>query len=118
MSTEDSLMHYGTPRHSGRYPWGSGKDPYQSARTFKQNYQELKDQGFTEKEIADAFGMSTTQLRADKSLAKDQVRAADAALAQRLKDRGMSTSAIGRQMGKMSLPFVLCLMSKEKSEPR
>lgn len=24
------LAHYGTPRHSGRYPWGSGKDPYQS----------------------------------------------------------------------------------------
>lgn len=24
------LCHYGTPRHSGRYPWGSGKNPYQS----------------------------------------------------------------------------------------
>ena len=24
------LVHYGTPRHSGRYPWGSGKEPYQS----------------------------------------------------------------------------------------
>ena len=23
------LEHYGTPRHSGRYPWGSGKNPYQ-----------------------------------------------------------------------------------------
>lgn len=22
---KDILMHYGTPRHSGRYPWGSGK---------------------------------------------------------------------------------------------
>ena len=26
---EDELAHYGTPRHSGRYPWGSGDDPYQ-----------------------------------------------------------------------------------------
>lgn len=25
----DYLAHYGTPRHSGRYPWGSGKKPRQ-----------------------------------------------------------------------------------------
>ena len=25
---DDELMHYGTPRHSGRYPWGSGENPY------------------------------------------------------------------------------------------
>lgn len=24
----ESLAHYGTPRHSGRYPWGSGENPY------------------------------------------------------------------------------------------
>ena len=27
------LVHYGTPRHSGRYPWGSGEHPRQSERT-------------------------------------------------------------------------------------
>ena len=26
----DHLEHYGLPRRSGRYKWGSGKDPYQS----------------------------------------------------------------------------------------
>lgn len=26
----DLLMHFGIPRRSGRYPWGSGKEPYQS----------------------------------------------------------------------------------------
>ena len=25
----DEMYHYGTPRHSGRYPWGSGDNPYQ-----------------------------------------------------------------------------------------
>ena len=25
----DELVHYGTKRHSGRYPWGSGNQPYQ-----------------------------------------------------------------------------------------
>ncbi|HAU85220.1 MAG TPA: hypothetical protein DCW90_06875 [Lachnospiraceae bacterium] len=29
--TDDHLAHYGMPRRSGRYKWGSGKDPYQSA---------------------------------------------------------------------------------------
>ena len=24
---DDILMHYGIPRRSGRYPWGSGKEP-------------------------------------------------------------------------------------------
>lgn len=28
------IIHYGTPRHSGRYPWGSGKDPYQRNSEF------------------------------------------------------------------------------------
>lgn len=26
---EDELYHYGTKRHSGRYPWGSGERPFQ-----------------------------------------------------------------------------------------
>lgn len=95
---DDVLVHYGTPRHSGRYPWGSGKNPYQRAKTFRANYQELKSQGLTEKEIAEAFGMSTTKLREENSLAKAEKRAGDAALALKLKDQGMSNMAIGRQM--------------------
>ena len=27
---EDILMHYGMPRRSGRYPYGSGENPYLS----------------------------------------------------------------------------------------
>ena len=26
--SEEDLAHYGTPRHSGRFAWGSGKNPY------------------------------------------------------------------------------------------
>lgn len=26
---EEILMHHGMPRRSGRYPWGSGDNPYQ-----------------------------------------------------------------------------------------
>lgn len=72
---EDNLMHYGTPRHSGRYPWGSGDNPYQRSGDFLSRIEELKNQGLTETEIAQAMGMSTTQYRAQKSLAKDERRA-------------------------------------------
>ena len=31
---EDILMHYGVKRRSGRYPWGSGDNPYQHGGDF------------------------------------------------------------------------------------
>ena len=33
-SDSDILEHYGTKRHSGRYPWGSGDNPYQHSGDF------------------------------------------------------------------------------------
>ena len=29
LDNENELYHYGTKRHSGRYPFGSGERPYQ-----------------------------------------------------------------------------------------
>ena len=52
---EDELMHEGVKRRSGRYPWGSGEDPYQHEDFYKR-YLDLKNSGFTEKEIADSMG--------------------------------------------------------------
>ena len=47
----DSLEHYGTKRHSGRYPWGSGENPYQRSGDFLSRVEELEKSGkFTEKE--------------------------------------------------------------------
>lgn len=34
LDRDDILMHYGTKRHSGRYPWGSGENPYQHSGDF------------------------------------------------------------------------------------
>ena len=49
MTNEDFLEHYGTKRHSGRYPWGSGDDPYQhNSRDFLGRIEELKKSGWTE----------------------------------------------------------------------
>lgn len=42
---EDILMHYGMPRRSGRYPYGSGENPYQHSGDFLSRVQELKKSG-------------------------------------------------------------------------
>ena len=58
---EDILMHIGVPRRSGRYPWGSGKNPNQRTGDFISRVQELKKKGnLTEIEIAKAVGLKTT----------------------------------------------------------
>ena len=69
----DELMHYGMPRRSGRYPWGSGEDPYQHGGDFLSRVDELKKQGWTEtpENIKEAFGLTTTQYRTEKARAKD-----------------------------------------------
>lgn len=92
------LLHYGTPRHSGRYPWGSGKDPQRSTSLLGQ-IEELKRKGLSETDIAKGLGLTTTQLRAQKSIAKNEKRKADMAMATRLHEKGMSNVAIGKRMG-------------------
>lgn len=95
---EKDIRHYGTPRHSGRYPWGSGKNP-QRNKNFLQRADELKKQGLTEKQIAEAFNMSTGQYRAQRSLAKNEQQKEDIRRVQELKDAGNSIAAISRETG-------------------
>lgn len=49
------LQHYGTPRHSGRYPWGSGKNPFQSEQSMMRYIDTQLKNGKTESEIANEF---------------------------------------------------------------
>ena len=93
------LAHYGVKRKSGRYPWGSGKDPHQHSGDLLSAIKDLKAKGLSETEIAKGLGMTTTQLRAQKSIAKNEKRKADVAMVARLKEKGMSNTAIGRRMG-------------------
>jgi arsenate reductase-like glutaredoxin family protein len=93
----EGFGHYGTPRHSGRYPWGSGDNPYQRNASFLGKVEQLsKAKGpdgkklFTEKQIAEAMGMNTSELRKRKSLANAENRAYEASEAKRLKEKGMS----------------------------
>ena len=93
------LMHYGIPRRSGRYPWGSGENPYQSARDFLGRVDEYRAKGMSEVEIAQSLGLSTTALRAKITVANAERTKSDAAQAHRLKEKGYSNVAIAERLG-------------------
>ena len=97
----DYIMHYGMPRRSGRYPWGSGEDPYQRTGDFIGRIEELKKKGWTEtpENIEREFGITTTQYRAQKALAKDERRMVQVATAKSLKEDGLGATEIGKKMG-------------------
>lgn len=96
---EDILMHYGVKRRSGRYPWGSGDHPFQDSGDFLSRVNELKSQNMSEKEIANALGMSTTSLRTQLRVANHQRRALEADRARSLREDGKSLNEIAEIMG-------------------
>lgn len=100
INEDDHLAHYGILRKSGRYPWGSGGTQSARNKSFLQIIKDLLSQGLSEKEVAQGFGISTTQLRAAKTIAKNEQKQAEIAMAQRLKDKGWSNVAIGERMGR------------------
>lgn len=96
---DNYLAHYGILRRSGRYPWGSGGPKTNTGSGgFLAYVDELKKQGLSEVEIATGMGTTTTALRAAKTIAKNEQRASDIAQAQRLKEKGMSNTAIAQRM--------------------
>ena len=101
----DILMHYGMPRRSGRYPWGSGDNPYQHSGDFLSRVEELKSQGLSETEIAKSLGLTTTQLRVQRSLAKDERRALNVATAKSLQKDGLGPVEIAKRMSTAENPI-------------
>lgn len=114
---KDILMHYGTPRHSGRYPWGSGENPYQRNGDFLSRVDELKGQGLSDTEIAKAMGLTTTQFRTQRSLAKDERRALEVERAKALQSDGYNPNEIARMMGYNSESSIRSLLNSD-SEAR
>ena len=113
----DELLHYGMPRRSGRYPWGSGKDPYQHSGDFLSRVDELTKKGMSEKDIAESMGLTTSQLRIQKSLAKDERRQLEVDTAKGLREKGYSLNEIAKQMGYKNDSSVRSLLN-EQSESR
>lgn len=120
VSEEEYLAHYGTPRRSGRYPWGSGEsgggDKTRGSRTFLDHVNEMKRQGMTEVQVATALGMKTQDVRALRAIAKNEVKQADIAMVLRLREKGMSQVAIGQKMGINESSVRALLKDSEKEE--
>lgn len=115
--TESALIHYGMPRRSGRYPWGSGDNPYQHSGDFLSRIAELKSQGLSETEIAKSLNLSSTEYRAYKAIAKNERRALDVATAKGLREKGYSLNEIAEKMGYTNDSSVRSLLN-EGSEAR
>ena len=98
------LMHYGMPRRSGRYPWGSGKDPYQhESGDFLSRVEDMKKQGFKEtaEDIKKYFGekMTLDEYRQEKTWANYQRKMDMLDRIKSLQEDGLNTSEIGRRLG-------------------
>ena len=96
---DDILMHYGVKRRSGRYPWGSGDNPFQHGGDFLSRVEELQSQGKSEKEIAEELKMSTTDLRMQVRVAKHERRMVLADRAKSLREEGKTLDEIAKIMG-------------------
>lgn len=126
---EDYLVHYGTPRHSGRYPWGShnnepgGKFPpgHQATRnlSFLDTIKDLERRGWKQKDIAKGLGLSTTELRARKTIATNEKKQDRIHQAETLRAKGMSNGEIAKRMGLPGESSVRALLApgvREKTE--
>lgn len=94
----EDLRHYGTPRHSGRYPWGSGENPYQGDEMFQKHLANLRRKGLTNTEIAKSMGIKTTKLRAMIDIAGENATKYRDSMIFKLHDKGYNNSAIARQL--------------------
>lgn len=98
---EDYFSHIGTPRHSGRYPWGSGGENEGNTRnrTFIQEVEYLRTQGMTDAQIQKGMGIKSPEFRARYTIERNAIKQDKINTAVRLQAKGMSPSAIARQMG-------------------
>ena len=103
---EDFLEHYGrsvlegAPIGSGRYRYGSGDSAYQHVKNFQTTVRSLRKKGMTDNEIAKHMQMNSTQFRSKISQNKEQIHAYEVAMAKKLKEKGMSNTAIALRLYK------------------
>lgn len=121
MEENPFIAHYGMKFRSGRYPYGSGEDPYQhdgddsaldayadeygnGAEDIIARVERLKKDGWqpTAENIKAEFGMSTGQYRAEWSNATNARKAVLRSQMKELADQGLGYTEIGRRLGGIS----------------
>lgn len=96
---KESIAHYGTPRHSGRYPWGSGDNPYQHESWFMSEVYRMREEGMTNNEIAAAMNMSSPEFRARITNAKEVIQRQDLKNISEMRDKGYTNVKIAEITG-------------------
>lgn len=96
----DVIAHYGTPRHSGRYPWGSGHDEQTSQRnrSLLDEANKMRSDGLSDVDIAKGLGMTTTELRDLRKVVRNELLQEQVHTARKLKDKGLSNGAIAARL--------------------
>lgn len=116
---KDYVEHVGIPHdgpipHSGRYEYGSGKNPYQDEDdiykpldTIQKRIKQLEEKGITnEKDICEelskqyGYKISTGDLRQLRAVDKTRENAYNISYAVRLMNKGYSVESIAEKMGK------------------
>ena len=105
VSEENYLAHEGrskkdgAPVGSGRYPLGSGENPYQDYRDFRNRVRQLRSKGITDqKELSAYFGMSIREYRQMVTLANATVDQEDYYTAKHMKAHGYSYQEISKKL--------------------
>ena len=88
----------GAPIGSGRYRYGSGDSAYQHVKNFQTTVRSLRKKGWTDTQIAKHMQMNSTDFRAKVSKNREEVHSYEVAMAKKLKDKGMSNTAIARRL--------------------
>ena len=113
--SESFLAHRGVKRRSGRYPYGSGENPYQhpyqprtdrvekilngDLKTLYTEYKKLKAEGYSEQDICNEWDVPSTYLRTRVSAAKESEMTERNAQIMDLKEHGWSNVEIGKKLG-------------------
>lgn len=105
LEKDDELFHEGVSKKdgakvgSGRYPLGSGENPYQHLKGFYGEYKKMKDDGLTDGEIAEALGVSTGVMRARNTYYRALNETMKTTKAVELLDKGYTKLDISRELG-------------------
>lgn len=142
-TAKDILMHYGMKFRSGRYPYGSGDNPYQHEKHPKltksevtesdfydrvENLRKVKDFTWTDTDglwgekgkvytgdtaIAHYMGLSTKQFRPAVDIARNAIRNQERAYAVKRREEGASLMTITKELGYDNDSSVRSLLNEE-----
>lgn len=101
---EEWIAHYGIPRRSGRFPWGSGENPYQHEDWFDgflSRVKGYKDSGLSEEEQARKFGFANVKEYRNAVAEAENINAFNRKLVESVAATGKKQHNAGSELDKL-----------------